>query len=299
MTSGRARHRIRGIRRQVRRPRTLATAGVVLVLVVGGGVWARLSSGSTTRCQYTTVPAYFYSSRTWAEASATSDVPAYMILDVTGVGAGTAPNPHFQAAVRQAQAAGITVLGYSSTVNGHRPASQVEADVRNYRSWYNVTRIFLDVVSGTPGRLGYYRQLASYIHRFDPGPSVWLNPGRYPAQSYMSVGDVVNVFEGPYSSYLPLQVPSWVSKYPASKFGQTIYATSQSQLRHVIRLSRQRRAGYIYVTNRSGTNPYDGLPSYWAQEAAAVMAGCPSDDGQFAQAWSGPRRTTELVVGAT
>jgi len=278
MTAGWARYRIRRIRRQAKRPRTIAITAVVVVVVVGGVVWAQLSSGSTTRCQYTSVPAYFYSSSTWAQASRASHAPAYMILDVTGVGAGTAPNPHFQAVVRQAQAAGITVLGYSSTVNGDRPAAQVEGDVRNYKEWYNIKRIFLDVVSGTASELGYYQQLADYIHRYDPGPSVWLNPGRYPDQSYMSVGDVLNVFEGPYSNYLALRVPSWVSKYPASKFGQTIYATPRSELQHAITLSRQRRAGYIYITNLSGTNPYRGLPSYWAQETAAVMAGCPSGD---------------------
>ena len=91
-----------------------------------------------------------------------------------------------------------------------------------------------------------------------------LNPGTYPDQRYMSIGDIVMVYENTYASYVKLRVPGWVRNYPAAKFAHAIYATSSSQLADAIGLSRQRNAGYIYVTGNSGANPYRSLPAYWA-----------------------------------
>lgn len=225
-------------------------------------------------CQQLAVPAYFYPSATWAQAADSKPAPSNMILDISGVGAGDGPVAHFQAVVRQARARNITVLGYISTVDGQRPAAQVEAEVRNYRAWYGVTSIFLNRVSGLQPQVAYYQQLVDYIHHFDAGSSVWLNPGDYPDQDYMSIGDVVMVFEGTYSQYVSLQVPGWVSGYPPSKFAHTIYAAPAAVLGNVLQLAANRRAGHVYVTDASGDNPYDVLPSYWSREAAAASAGC-------------------------
>jgi hypothetical protein len=225
-------------------------------------------------CPRLFVPAYFYSSAVWAQAAGSSMAPSDMILDISGLGAGSQPDAHFQAVVSQARARAVTILGYISTVDGQRPAAQVEAEVRNYRAWYGVTGIFLDRVSGQAPQLGYYRQLIGYIHQLDPGFPVWLNPGVYPDRSYMSMGDVVEVFEGTYAQYQNVQVPGWVSSYPASKFAHTIYDTPSSALSDALGLAASRRAGHVYVTDASGSNPYDVLPSYWPREDAAASAGC-------------------------
>ena len=39
-----------------------------------------------------------------------------------------------------------------------------------------------------------------------------------------------------------------------------------------VSLAASRNVGYIYVTNDSGANPWDTLPSYWNAEVAAVSA---------------------------
>jgi Spherulation-specific family 4 len=225
-------------------------------------------------CGQLVLPAYFYSSSIWAQASDSKPPPSDIILDISGIGAGSDPLPHFRAVVRQARARGITVLGYISTVDGQRPAAQVETEVRNYKAWYGVTDIFLDRVSGQQQQVAYYRQLASYIHQYDTGSSVWLNPGDFPARAYMSIGNVVMVFEGTYAQYLTFQVPSWTYRYPASKFAHTIYATPGSSLSNALTLAAHRQAGHVYITDGSGANPYAGLPSYWSYEVSAASAGC-------------------------
>lgn len=178
--------------------------------------------------------------------------------------------------MRRAQEAGITVLGYSSTLNGRRPIGAVEAEVAKYKAWYGVNGIFLDLTQGTADKLSYYRQLASYIRATVPNAVVWMNPGTYPEQSFMSIANVVLVFEGSYASYLQDQAPGWVSQYQPDQFAHVVYATPRSNLGYTVRLSRERRAGYLYVTNLQGSpNPYAAMPSYWGQEAAAIQANCP------------------------
>jgi hypothetical protein len=234
---------------------------------------AHAAPATRSSCADLVVPAYF-AANYWAQASSTKPAPADMILDLpNGMGAGTAPDPSFQALVRQAKAADITILGYSSTVDGARPMAEVEADVRHYRDWYGVTRIFLDRVSGDSAHLGYYHQLSEYIHRQDSGPSVWMNPGDFPDQSYMSIGDVVMVFEGTYAQYRAYQAPRWVAQYPAAKFAHTIYDTPGSDLASALKLAGSRRAMHVYVTDGTGGNPYAALPSYWSRESAAGCGG--------------------------
>jgi hypothetical protein len=238
----------------------------------GRSAGAAVSTGKY--CGQLVIPAYFYSSALWTQAAESKPAPSNIILDISGLGAGNEPQPHFQAVVRQAKVAGVKLLGYISTVDGQRPAAQVETEVRNYKAWYGVTSIFLDRVSGEPQQANYYRQLASYIHRFDAKSSVWFNPGEFPAQEYMSMADVVMVFEGSYAQYTTLQLPSWVDKYPASKFAHTIYATPGADLSNAFKLATSRRAGHLYVTDESGSNPYAGLPGYWSDEDSAASAGC-------------------------
>ncbi|MGH3165555.1 MAG: hypothetical protein ACRDN0_06630, partial [Trebonia sp.] len=60
----------------------------------------------------------------------------------------------------------------------------------------------------------------------------------------------------------------------ASRFAHTIYATPGSVLSQVLKLATSRRAGHVYVTDGSGSNPYGGLPSYWPREDSVASAGC-------------------------
>jgi hypothetical protein len=267
----------RDARERLSKPITITVIIAVIVIGAATAISVLLASQPITSryCLKSFVPAYFTSS-TWAQTTSERPAPSVMILNpATGIGAGTAPNPAFQAAVRQARAAGTTVLGYSSTAFGQRPVAQIEADARNYKAWYGVKGIFLDSVNGTSSELAYYRQIASYIHQVIPGSAVWLNSGIYPDQAYMSVGDVLMVFEGTYDQYRAVQAPSWARNFPATRFANTIYgAASASQANSAISLARSRNAGYVFVTNLSEPNPYDALPSYWSSEHIAITAAC-------------------------
>ena len=199
-----------------------------------------------------------------------------MIMDVSGVGAGSAPDPNYVAAVKQAQAKGIDVIGYVDTAYGTRSISAVETEVNNYRAWYNVTDIFFDEAASSSSYLSYYQTISNYVRATTAGSTVILNPGVYPDQSYMDLGDIVLAFEGTYAEYLTASVPSWVSNYPASDFAAVVFAASgTSSLTQALSLASERNTANVYVTdNSSSTNPYSDLPSYWTSELSDVAASC-------------------------
>jgi hypothetical protein len=271
-----------------------------LVMLAAGLLVVRLLPGPGPRCQEVSIPAYFYPGPNWAEAVTSSPAPGMMILDITSSGAGGAPDRAYAQAVGRAEAAGIQVLGYASTDYGRRPAAAVEAEVRHYRAWYHVSGMFLDEAAAGTGRLPYYRRLGDYIRAADPGAAVMLNPGTYPSRRYMSLGDVVLAYEGPYERYATLRVPGWVDRYPAARFSHVVYGTPGSRLAAVVRLAAARHAGYVYVTDLAGRNPYRALPRYWPAENAMVATACHAGTGGTPRADTAkaPRRSRwALAIG--
>jgi hypothetical protein len=261
-----------GSKRQV----NIVAAICGVAIIAGVGLTARLESHASSVCQKLLVPAYVYpsSGNLWDQVDASSPVPNMLILDISGSGAGTQVDPTFVAAVDKARNAGIDVIGYDDTTYGSRAVSTVESEVRNYKAWYGVTNIFFDQISSSNSELSYYQTIYDYVHSYSPGSTVVINPGDYPSQSYMSVGDVLMVFEGTYAQYVNATVPSWAYTYPASRFAHTIYATSGAQWANALYLSQSRNAGYVYITDGSGGNPYNALPAYWSSLDASIAAGC-------------------------
>ncbi|MDP2308505.1 MAG: spherulation-specific family 4 protein [Pseudomonadota bacterium] len=229
-------------------------------------------SGSTgTACSQIAIPSYFYPGSLWDQAVSGAPKVGILIANPDS-GPGGSVDPEYVSAVTKAKAAGVRVIGYVYTSYGNRSAAEVKADIEKYKSWYQVDGIFLDEVSDQAGLIPYYQDVADYV-RAGQGSLVMLNPGVYPDEGYMNVGDIVVVFEDDYSVYLNATVPSWASNYPPSKFSHLVYAAPDgAALDRAASLAGQRNAGYIYVTSDILPNPWDELPSYWSSELALACS---------------------------
>ena len=229
---------------------------------------------STSGCQQSFVPSYFYSGTLWDQAIDTSPTPSVMFLNVDN-GPGTGPVSHFQQLVQTAQQHGITVLGYVSTEYTAVSTADVEAQIADYKAWYGVNGIMLDLGEGTAAAQPYYQTLYDYIHSQIANADIWINVGAYPdSSSFMSVANVVMVFEGSYSSFEGSSPPSWVNGFARDRFAQVVYDSPQADLSAVVSQSWSRRAGYLFVTDQGLPNPYGAMPSYWSTEATTVGDQC-------------------------
>lgn len=231
-------------------------------------------------CTNMAIPAYFYPSQPtsqWNTAVSDAPLPAgrqrILIMDVTGSGPGTTFDQNYLNASNLVHSAGtgFLVYGYVITKYGHRSISTVETDIDHWFAWYNVDGIFLDTVASSASYIGsYYQPLVNYITSKKTGAGVMLNPGVYPDQAYFNItvpsGSqlIINTFESSYSNYLTTTVPSWAYGYPKTMSSHLVYSTTAAQMPNAVSLSSQRNAGWVYVTDMGGSNPWAALPSYWS-----------------------------------
>ena len=134
--------------------------------------------------------------------------------------------------------------------------------------------IFFDEVTNDDANLPYYQQCQAAVRSGQPAAVVVINPGTPVTEGYMGVADVVLTFESDYGAYLKRAAdPAWVSKYPARRFYHLVYAVpTVAAMRIAARLSKQRHAGWVYLTPGNLPNPWDTLPvgAYWTGELAAL-----------------------------
>ena len=185
-------------------------------------------------------------------------------------GPGTSVDPNYVNGTGELQKAGITVIGYVYTSYGARPTSSVLSDIKDYKTWYNVSGIFLDEMSDNPSTAEYYSNLTSTTHSLGVHLVIG-NPGTNVSKSLIESVDNIVVYE---TSGLPS-----VSTICGSTFGlprNTISMIvdnekampSASYLRSISSC-----AGFVYFTNQpENSNTYNVLPSYIGLEVSEVAS---------------------------
>jgi hypothetical protein len=254
----------------VRRTRTWTASlrGVVLLL----GLGAAFRAGALG----VLVPAYFYPAQgsAWDSLNrAAQRVPLIAIMNPNN-GPTTAPIADYSRAVTALRNAGGLVIGYVYSSYTARPVAQVKADIDRYLSFYTIDGIFVDEMTNDPdaAHLAYYAELYSYIKSNRPSYLVVGNPGTKTLADYLlrPTADLLVTFENNtgYAQYVP---DPWTQTRPATAFSHLCYATAAAEtMTNYVDLAARRNAGYIYVTDDSGSNPWDRLPSYWETEVACV-----------------------------
>lgn len=180
-------------------------------------------------------------------------------------GPGSSQNPAFVEWTGRLRAAGIEdVLGYIPTNYGREPQCLKAACemVDRYASWYpNVNGIMLDEMSSDAGKVSFYRQVEAYARRkgmtFIKG-----NPGTFAPEDYVAIMDNLSIVEG---SVCPIRemlaIKTFGGKYPKSRFSVILHSLPILN-EDFVKMAKE-YVGYMYVTDDSGANPYNALPSYF------------------------------------
>jgi len=208
------------------------------------------------------VPAYFHPEarpRQWQWLAEHPKLIRLVILNVAS-GPGTEPQDAFREAVDLLHGAGVGVIGYVDTSYGRREVQAVLAETERYQDWYGVRGVCLDQVSASVENLGHYAAMAGDLRAMG-AEVVFFNHGTHPDPGYASHADLLGTFEGTWQAYQKLRVPSWTRRWPPSKCYHVVHSVPAEQIPDAWRLVAHRRVAAVYVTERSGPNPYDGLPT--------------------------------------
>src|SRR5262249_14654262 len=133
--------------------------------------------------------------------------------------------------------------------------------------------IFLDEQSSGEEEIPYYAAVRDAIRmRMGEKALIVTNPGTLCHARYVTerVTDVACIFEH-HTGFDPFHRPQSAEKTPAARFAALPYqvGTAEKMQEYVAKGVRE-GLGYFYVTDDGGSNPWDRLPSYWAQEVEEV-----------------------------
>jgi Spherulation-specific family 4 len=193
----------------------------------------------------------------------------------------TAYYPSVDQGIRNTRKKGIFVVGYIYTEYGKRDPAMVRKEVDAVFQNYQVDGIFFDEVptdctakSRDGSNYRYYQDLANHVRSTQVGGRlVILNPGTQPSDDcWMSIANILVTSEsnGVQDYVKNYQPEAWFLRYPPDRFWHIVYAVPSTDLNEVISLSLKRGAGWVYVTDGHGGNPYGIPPSYWSLEGAQV-----------------------------
>jgi len=256
----------------------LACLLLLPVAIAESGCLSRPESLTDAPCISLIVPAFFSpSSAPWTAALKGLPTVSAMIVNPAN-GPGPDQDSVYQAAITDARSKGMLVIGYIHTGFAQRNISEIHEDILNWFGWYQVDGFFLDQTSSDKDDVYYYQNIVRYVHEQATCKKeiVILNTAQVPDESYVSVGDITVIFEGTWKSYSSFSVPSWVFKYPASKFYHIIYdAPTIDTMNASLKQSLLLNCNNTYVTDAKGLKPFTTLPSYWTQEITTAGFVCP------------------------
>ncbi|MFJ5646101.1 spherulation-specific family 4 protein [Streptomyces sp. NPDC093223] len=291
-----------GGRRKSNRKRLGVAAVAGCAAMVAVPALLNVAHGASVPDQETAVPAYSYpGSGGWGTLTST-DPAAGLIVANPDSGPGQDKDDNYADAMEQAHGSGSKVLGYVDTGyfgtsgwdapgGNSSMSSWLKAIEKSVDTWYDtyggsgLGGVFFDDAlnkcgprSGSTQYVDLYKKIRDYVKSKSSSAVVVINPGTGTDQCYADAADTLVTFEGSYASYRSFKPQSWEESADSSKIWHLIYETSASQMPQAISLSKQRNAGYVYVTDDDNTsadgqewgNPWDSVASYWPKEAAAV-----------------------------
>jgi hypothetical protein len=251
------------------------TIFVLLTLSAAGWLWAGAERPPRLRVL---VPAYFYPAgeglKEWDRLIRAADKISIVAIANPNSGPGARSNSNYTEVINRAAQAGVTVIGYVSTRYGKRPRAEVEADVDRWLRFYPALKgFFFDEQASSAEQIEYYVALLNDARSKLPKAFVVTNPGTSCPEEYVSrpATDAACIFENK-EGFPKFQPPAWTSRYPAERFAALPYnVPDAAQMQQCVNKAVKDRMGLLYVTDDSGSNPWDRLPTYWEAEVSAVQ----------------------------
>jgi hypothetical protein len=217
----------------------------------------------------------------WAQATGGAPAVRASVVDIcapdgTGSGCGhgkpaDAPNPVWPPTIGTLRSAGVLPLYYIATDYGSTPLAVVEAEVLDAVRWYGTPSVMLDQVPTACSDVPYYQALYGFVHAL--GGIVMLDPGVVTASSscYLPASDILDVFAGPQSSFQATTFPSWLARYPSSRFAAVISAGTSPGAGTDVADAARDGIGNVYVDDEAEPPGYTTLPAFWTAEVADVI----------------------------
>ena len=264
------------------RPLCFSATLSIVSLFVSMPAWAQaaqnkpIESGKAVRMRIC-IPSYYYpfgpGLRDWNRLIASAKVVPIVAIVNPASGPGDHVDTNFAVLIPRARKAGVTVVAYIGTQYGRKPIARVKQEVDTFLRFYpEIQGFHFDEQSSDQRDVDYYAELYQYVHRRIPNALVITNPGTSCDPGYASrpAADIITLREHDLG-FQDYQVPAWTARFSGLRFCiQAHSVRSEQEMKQSLRRAAELRIGNVFVTDDSGANPYDRLPSYWDAEVEVV-----------------------------
>lgn len=224
----------------------------------------------------------------WAAVHAKGSGKIPMVLINPNSGPGKIADANYVKLVNANTGAGFKNIAYIKTVYGSRSLEDVKADIDTYFKLYgkkNIHGFFFDEV-GTQSnhQVAYMAEIYNHVKSISPQMVVMANPGWHIPDAIAPYADIFVTGEMSANNYIHHYQPA------TSAFENTaansnhimhmVYGADPSQYDKILQLSRERNAGWIFITSDDQThphyNPYDDLPKDFSRLIDKSHLGMPA-----------------------
>jgi len=214
----------------------------------------------------------------WAEL-ARPGAPVHWVAVDAPAAPGDRPDPLLVQAVSALHDAGVRVLGRLDTAHGTRPLREAAAAAERLAARYRVDGFHLDRAPAGRDRLPALLRLTAHLRGLPGGGHLVLDHGTHPDPGYADAADQLVTYRGPWRDYRWSQAPPWTAGHPPERFCHLVHGVPRPHLETALRIARWQGAATVYLTDRSGvrgTDPFDGLPAFWAEMSGMIGGPSPS-----------------------
>lgn len=219
------------------------------------------------------VPAYFVPGPDWQRIIAGAPTVGMIVFNPDS-GPGTATDPGYTQVIGQAQAAGITVLGYVATNYGQRAEADVAADINRYYDLYTPSGIYLaegPMDADCAGMEAMYHRLSDAVRARDP--SAYLAVGTRYCPTYIFFFDLMVQFARNWPEYqTDYAPPDWMPANSPQRFCHFVHSVPGTDAARALSMAIANGAGWVFATDGTEPNPWGALPSYFDEELATLKA---------------------------
>lgn len=217
------------------------------------------------------VPAYAWPGPIWDQVTSAANVGVFVMNPANGP-AGAMSDPHSIGRSRLMEKF-IPVAGYQATDYAAKTDADLLWETDRYSEFYAPDYIFYDEASTNAANLAYYRTLV--YRALARGMTPILNFGAVPDVQYTTslLSKAIFVtFEADMAAYRTQTFPNWHATAPTENICHIVHDVESTEVEEALDLAAARNVGLIYLTDDSGANPYDTIPSYFDTLDAAVGA---------------------------
>src|SRR5215216_1119639 len=191
------------------------------------------------------------------------NVPIAVVVNPTGSGVGTAAQSAWTTLITNLNNANIITLGYVYTNFGEEAQITVEGEITNWKTFYpGVKGIFFAAMSNQASKQTYYTNLHTYARITRGFVTTCGEAGNDTPQTFFgsTCADTIIVYEG-----FGAPLPANYSQYDAlSDNNVGLIVLGLASMNHEWANQISAYAGWLYMTNDGGANPFDTLPTYFS-----------------------------------